>query len=149
MSDPHKKPPRSAAVSLAKIVYWLIEEWCARAIESRKGAMLLCDRYYHDLLIDPKRYRYGGPLWAAQTIGHLMPRPNLWILLDAPVEVLQARKQEVTWEESDRQLRGYLSFVKKQQQAVIIDASNPIPQVVEEIVGVIQEALRSNETSVA
>jgi hypothetical protein len=28
----------------------------------RKQTLLICDRYYHDLLVDPLRYRYGGPL---------------------------------------------------------------------------------------
>ena len=98
--DPHGKPPRSAFLSMVKIVVWLFEEWYAQIFLDKRDCVLLCDRYYHDLLIDPKRYRYGGPHWAARLIGGLMPRPKLWILLDAPPAVLRARKQEVSPQET-------------------------------------------------
>ena len=111
--DPHGKPPRSALVSVAKILIWLGEEWYATHFQDKKGELLICDRYYHDLLVDSRRYRYGGPRWIASLIGSLMPQPRLWLLLDAPAEVLQARKQEVTSEESERQRQAYLDFVRR------------------------------------
>lgn len=93
---PHGAPPRSVLTSLAKIFIWLAEEWCAKLFQDKKGELLICDRYYHDLLVDPVRYRYGGPMWTARLVGKLIPQPLLWVLLDAPAEVLLARKQEVT-----------------------------------------------------
>jgi len=36
-----------------------------------------------------------------------MPEPGLWALLDAPADVLQARKQEVARKESERQRQAY------------------------------------------
>jgi thymidylate kinase len=127
---PHGLPPRSAMSSLAKIFLWLAEEWAANLFQDKKGELLICDRYYHDLLIDPVRYRYGGPIWASRMIGKLMPRPRLWLLLDAPAEVLQARKQEVSPEETDRQRQAYLEFVEKQRNHVVIDASQALDNVV-------------------
>ena len=128
--DPHGKPPRSAFLSMVKIVVWLFEEWYAQIFLDKRDCVLLCDRYYHDLLIDPKRYRYGGPQWVARLIGGLMPRPDLWILLDATAEVLHARKQEVPLAETKRQRQAYLEFVRKQRRKVIIDASRPLDEVV-------------------
>jgi hypothetical protein len=61
--------PRSALTSLAKILVWLMEEWYANLFWDKKGTLLICDRYYHDLLVDPRRYRYGGPAWAAKLVG--------------------------------------------------------------------------------
>jgi thymidylate kinase len=136
---PHGKPPRSALPSLAKIIVWLMEEWYANLFWDKKGTLLICDRYYHDLLVDPKRYRYGGPAWAAELVGKLMPQPILWILLDAPAEVLQARKQEVTLEESARQRQVYLDFVRKQRQHLIVDASQSLDRVITEIAKVLME----------
>jgi thymidylate kinase len=107
-----------------------MEEWYANLIWDKKGTLLICDRYYHDLLVDPKRYRYGGPAWAAKLIGKLMPQPTLWILLDAPTKVLQVRKQEVTLEETARQRQAYSDFVRKQRKYVIVDASQSLDRVI-------------------
>ncbi|MGO9316232.1 MAG: hypothetical protein ACLPXT_15925 [Terracidiphilus sp.] len=128
--DPHGKPFRSALFSIAKIVVWLLEEWYVSYFQDRSETLLICDRYYHDLLIDPKRYRYGGPLWAAKMVGKLIPQPRLWVLLDAPAQVLQARKQEVPLEETSRQRQAYLAFVRDQRSNVIIDASQSLDKVI-------------------
>ncbi len=128
--EPHGKVPRSSVSSVAKIFVWLIEEWYANLFQDKREALLICDRYYHDLLIDPIRYRYGGPLWLARFVGDLFPQPMLWVLLDAPAEVLQARKREVPLEESARQRNEYSVFVNKQSRRAIIDASQSLDKVI-------------------
>jgi thymidylate kinase len=127
--DPHGKPPRSAPVSFVKILIWLMEEWYAHLFQDRKQTLLICDRYYHDLLVDPIRYRYGGPEWAARLVGKLMPQPDLWLLLDAPAEVLQARKQEIAFEETSRQCNAYRAFVLNQRNHAMIDAAQSLDRV--------------------
>ncbi len=139
--DPHGKPPRSALLSLAKIFVWLLEEWYVTCFQDRSETLLIYDRYYHDLLIDPKRYRYGGPQWVARMIGGLFPRPRLWVLLDAPAHVLQARKQEVPWEETARQRQDYLAFVRNQRNHIIIDASQSLDKVIADTEHAIIEAI--------
>jgi thymidylate kinase len=131
--DPHGAPPRSVLTSLAKIIVWLLEEWYSNLFREKKETPLICDRYYHDLLVDPIRYRYGGPMWAARLAGKLMPRPKLWVLLDAPTEALQARKQEVPPEETERQRQAYATFVQKQRNHVIIDASQSLEKVIADV----------------
>jgi thymidylate kinase len=70
-----------------------------------------------------------------------MPQPELWILLDAPAEVLQARKQEVTFEETARQRHAYSDFVRKQQKYVIVDASQSLDRVIADAQKAIMENL--------
>jgi len=144
VTDPHGKPPRSALVSVAKILVWLIEEWYASIFQDRKDELLICDRYYHDLLIDPKRYRYGGPEWVARHVGKLMPQPDLWVLLDAPAEALQARKQEVPLEETLRQRNAYLSFTHGQRNSAIVDAAQTLDKVIADVEYVVTKALAPN-----
>jgi thymidylate kinase len=127
--DPHGKAPRSAFTSLVKIFVWIFEEWGAALFEERK-TLLICDRYYHDLLVDPVRYRFGAPMWAARLVGRVMPQPALWILLSAPTEVLQSRKQEVAPEETARQREAYLAFIATRHNSAIVDASQPIERVI-------------------
>jgi thymidylate kinase len=141
--NPHGKPPRSVLTSLVKIVVWLIEEWYANLFQDQEETLLICDRYYHDLLIDPIRYRYGGPQSVAKLVSKLMPQPDLWVLLDAPAEVLQARKQEVSLEETARQRNAYKKFVQHQKAYVVVDASQSLNRVITGVQHAITELCRS------
>jgi thymidylate kinase len=139
--DPHGKPPRGALLSLTKIVVWLVEEWYAYLFYEKKETVLICDRYYHDLLVDPRRYRFGAPVWTAVLVGRLMPQPKLWILLDAPANVLQMRKREVTPDETARQCDAYRAFVRNQREHAVVDASQSLDKVIADAAHAIQEAL--------
>ena len=142
---PHGKSPRSMFFSLAKIFIWLMEEWYAHFFQDNKETLLIYDRYYHDLLVDPKRYRYGGPRWAAELVGKLIPTPGLWVLLDAPAQVSQARKQEVPLEETARQRQAYLTFVRKQRNHIIIDASQSLDKVIVDLEHAISRTLKTGK----
>jgi thymidylate kinase len=144
-TDPHGKSPRGVFLSLAKIGIWLVEEWYVSFFRVKKGTVLIYDRYYHDLLVDPKRYRFGAPLWIARLVGKLMPRPDLWILMLAPAEVLQARKQEVSLAESELECRTYLAFVRKQRKYVIVDASQPLDKVIADAEHAIRAAVLNGD----
>jgi len=144
VTDPHGKPPRSALVSVAKLLVWLIEEWYARVFQDRKKALLICDRYYHDLLVDPRRYRYGGPEWVARYVGKLMPQPDLWVLLNAPATILQTRKQEVSLEETVRQCDAYLDFIRNQKSFVIVDAAQSLENVITDIEKAIAKKIKED-----
>lgn len=130
VTDPHANKPRSPLASCVKLVVWLAELWLDAFVSGKKNLTLrIYDRYFHDLLVDPRRYRYGGPMTFARLVAALVPQPDQWILLDAPTEVLQARKQEVTAEETARQREAYVRFVKSRQHSTIVDASQPLERV--------------------
>jgi thymidylate kinase len=59
-----------------------------------------------------------------------VPRPDLIILLDAPPEVVQARKQDVPFAESERQCKAYRTLVDSIANGHIVDAAQPLDQVV-------------------
>jgi thymidylate kinase len=67
----------------------------------------------------------------------LIPRPHLVILLDAPPEVIQARKQEVSPEETARQREAYLKLVEEMPNGRVVDASKPLGNVIAEVEGII------------
>jgi thymidylate kinase len=139
--DPHAMAPRGAFLSLVKIVIWLIEEWYFTLFQEKSKTLLICDRYYHDLLVDPVRFRFGAPMWTARLIGYLMPQPKLWILLNAPAKILQARKQEVAPKETARQVGAYLAFIQRQPRHAVIDASQPLDKVITDTEHAIRESL--------
>jgi thymidylate kinase len=140
--DAHAQPYRDLATSLAKLGFWWVDyvllgymvDIFPRLVHS---SLVLFDRYYDDLLVYPKRYRYGGPLWLARFVGRLIPRPHLVFLLDAPPEVIQVRKQEVPFEETARQREAYLEVVKSLPNGHVVDASKPLSDVVTEVEDII------------
>jgi thymidylate kinase len=110
-----------------------------------RGTLVLLDRYYHDLLVYPKRYRYGGPLRLARFVGQLIPKPHLVILLDAPPEVIQSRRQEVPFEETARQREAYLKVVENLPNSHVVDASKPLDDVVTEVEGLILDYMTKRQ----
>jgi serine acetyltransferase/thymidylate kinase len=111
---PHALSPRGRIASVAKLAHMLLDYVAGYALRvwplRRRSTLVVFDRYYRDLLVDPKRYRYGGPMSLARWTAKCVPDPDLWVLLDAPGDVLQARKSEVPAEESWRQRRDYLEL---------------------------------------
>jgi serine acetyltransferase/thymidylate kinase len=131
---PHAEPPRDRARSFLKLLFFAADYILGYVFYIRpllvRSNSLMFDRYYDDLLADPNRYRQRGSLGVARLLRKIIPRPDLWLLLDAPAEVLQMRKQEVSPEESNRQRFAYLDLLRDQQHVVVIDASQPLETVI-------------------
>jgi len=143
VTDPHALPVRSQIISICKVIIWCIEISIDKINHRHRNTTLrIWDRYFHDILIDPVRYRYGGPMPLINWIAKKIPQPTLWILLDAPTSVLQCRKQEVSAAETDRQRRKYISLMGTFNDGVIIDASNSKEKVANEIAQLIIEHAR-------
>ena len=125
--DPHAKPPHSWFISLLKLgYYWLnynLGYWLKIHPALVHSTLVLFDRYYHDLLVDPKRYRYGAPLWLARIVGRFIPKPHLWFILDVPEEKILHRKQEVSLEEICRQQEAYRRLASELSGAFLLDGS--------------------------
>jgi len=136
--DPHALPPRGLVYSLAKLGFWwadfLLLGYAAEILpQLTRPSLLIFDRYYHDLLVDPRRYHYSGPMWLARLVGRFVPQPHLIILLDAPPEVLHARKQELPLEEVIRQREAYLELVRDLPNGHVVDTSKPLDETAVEV----------------
>ena len=122
---------------------WWLGWWRGLRNASRDG-LVLFDRFHGDLLIDPRRYRYGGSLWLARLASRLMPQPDLILYLDAPPEVLLARKQEVSREALERSRECYLLFGKQHRQFILIDVNRPLDEVLTDVISRIHACPRVN-----
>lgn len=136
VTDPHGKPARSVLASMAKLAYFWLDYtfgyWFKVRLLKVRSTLVIFDRYYHDLLMDPKRYRYGAPAWMARIIGKLIPKPDLFIILDAPAEVINARKQEVSLNETKKQRAAYLSFAKEHDNCIVLNTDQSLDETVHE-----------------
>ncbi|MDH3691958.1 MAG: hypothetical protein OEU36_21160 [Gammaproteobacteria bacterium] len=63
----------------------------------------------------------------------IYPRPNLVIFLDAPPEVLMARKGEGTFEYLESRRRAYLRLGETMPDFIRVDATQPLARVYEEV----------------
>ena len=134
VSEPHALPPRNTLFSISKLLFWLIDYFWGYSsdifLRLVRSNIVIFDRYYYDLLVDPKRYRYGSFILLVRIISLFVPRPDLVILLDAPPEVLNRRKQEVEMAETIRQRSSYLALVNTMPYGHVVDSSKPIDEVV-------------------
>lgn len=132
--DPHAEKPRGFIGSILKLVYFLFlytkGYWVKIYPLKIKSTLVIFDRYFHDQIADPKRYRHGASKFWIKLVGFFIPKPDLWILLDAPEDVIQARKSEVTPEETARQLKSYKDLFGTLKNAHIINANQAPEQVI-------------------
>jgi thymidylate kinase len=140
-NDPHAVTPRGRAGSVAKLG-WLACSWWVgwfRGLRrSAKGNHLIFDRYHADLLVDPRRYRYGGPMAVARLASKLMPQPDLVVFLDAEPELLYARKREVSLDCLAAARTRYLELCRSHPRFSVVDASKPVDEVVAAVMRKIQ-----------
>jgi thymidylate kinase len=136
--DPHAQTPRSLLISSVKLIYWLLDCWYGYFIAirpaRRRSGLVIFDRYYPDILVDPARYRLpASSLRIASWLAALAPRPDLYVLLDAPAEVVQRRKHEVSLPESQRQRLAYLAVFESMPAKLLVDADAPVNQVAQRV----------------
>jgi thymidylate kinase len=125
--DPHGQPCRGPVMSAAALVLvvldWWIGYWTRIVRQRAKHGFVVFDRHLLDLLVDPLRYRYGGPRWVARAASRLVPHPDIVVVLDAPAVVVRARKQEVSAAESERQTAAYRGLAADLDEAYLVDAT--------------------------
>lgn len=149
--DPHGQKPRGVLMSVAKIGL-LSAEWLSAWIwhlrhPRAKSELLVSDRYYDDLLVDPRRYRFGAPVAFARMCFRWMPKPDRVVLLVGDPQTIHSRKQEVTLEELERQIVAYRGLADRiGRRARVIDCALPLEQVVEDAYRAVIETFRESRT---
>lgn len=130
----------------ARLVTWMTEEWMRQVLAAsytRRGYVVVFDRHFFaDYHGSEELVRNAAPrsrLSAAHrwTLEHLYPRPDLVVCLDAPAEVLRARKCEdsVEWLEARRQ--QYLRLADDVPAFALVGVDRPVDEVFSDVLGVI------------
>lgn len=111
--------------------------WLQGAYHRRRGRLVLFDRYPYDALL-PTRFQYTRLGKARRwLLAHACPPPELVIILDAPGEVLYARKGEKSAVLLETQRRAYRALLPRLRRAVIVDASRDAEQVRPEVTALV------------
>ncbi len=130
-TDPHGDAVRGTLGSVARLGglfadFWVGYLFVTRPLLARSG-LVIFDRYFHDIIIDRKRYRYGGPRWVPQVLARAVPpTDSLFLVLDAEVDVILSRKHEVAAEELNRLRSSYISMTSLTSHVALIKTSEGI-----------------------
>jgi thymidylate kinase len=122
---PHDRPPYGPGVSLVRLTYYWLDQVVGFWVKVRPcrdaGGLVLIERGYWDMLVDPLRYRLGCPPWVLRALGALVPRPGLVVLLGGDPDVIAARKGELDADEVARQLASWRRFAPATRTIVLGD----------------------------
>jgi thymidylate kinase len=124
VTDPHGQTPRGALMSMVYFSVFfadcLVGYFFVVKPRLVRAGFVQFDRYFHDVLVDPRRYRYGGPKWYAKFLSRLLPEPDLVILLDANEDLILSRKTELTRTEIQRQRKAYAELRFRRAKKVYV-----------------------------
>lgn len=86
VTDLHASPKYGFIISVIKIFYLWLDYTIGYIIsvhwKKTFSTLVLFDRYFHDILIDPLRFRYSGPCWLATILVRAIPKPDAIVLLN-------------------------------------------------------------------
>ena len=127
-ANPHKsKKTWPILLNFFRILYWLIiYRFFFYLFGNNSNQLIIFDRYAHDLMIDPIRYKFNLPNRISKFILNLFPNPSLWIVLNAPIKVLEKRKKELPTKELKKQIRSYLNFAKQRKNSIVVNTNNSV-----------------------
>jgi thymidylate kinase len=139
----HRNGPIASMRRLVRIANWLAEEGyralLARRIQ-RRPAVVVFDRhffcdYYASAVAPGGRRRALDARIHGYVLSRWYPRPDLTLFLDAPPEVLMARKGGETLERLARRRLEYLDLQRVMPAFQVVDADRPVGEVVDDVVG--------------
>jgi peptidoglycan/xylan/chitin deacetylase (PgdA/CDA1 family) len=104
---PHAVRPSGRLGSAARLAYLWFDTllgWGPKvAVPRIKTALVVVERGWLDLAVDPLRYRLSLPRGLVLALGRLQPRPDLVLKLEVSPEVARERKPELPLDEIERQ----------------------------------------------
>jgi glycosyltransferase involved in cell wall biosynthesis len=133
-------------VSLARYLYYLADfvlgYWCVIFPSRLKGELVIGERWYYDVLVQPARYGFRLPHWLLRLGGRLVPKPDLVVLFEADPAVIRARKPELTVEAIRDQLDRMRDELSEIAGFVRIDTGGPLVGSVAALLRSIEEAVK-------
>jgi thymidylate kinase len=149
-----KKRPKSKVKRLlsdvkstVNLVNRLAEEWYRQGVASyfqMRGYVVLFDRHFfsdyysYDIATTGEERAFSRRVHG-YFLKHLYPRPNLVLYLDAPAEVLFARKGEGTIELLEERRKAYMQIRNMVAHFEVLDATQPADVVAQNAVALIEK----------
>lgn len=137
VDNPHEKESYSQFKSYIKLLFFIYQYnwgWLKNVRPlKKKSTLIIFDRYYDDMLVDSKRYRYGGSRKIAKSCRKFIPKPDLYFILSAEPDIIFKRKQEVSFEELKSQIINYNDLCDHKKY-IYIDVNRSPEDIIKEII---------------
>jgi hypothetical protein len=142
---------RGAALkSTARLTVWMTEEWLRQLValgQGLRGRIVVFDRHffldYYHADVEEGHVRGRAQRLHGWMLARLYPKPDLVILLDAPAEVLHARKPEATVAWLERRRQQYLALAHVVPDFVVVDVDRPLEAALSEVVAAIESSWKA------
>jgi thymidylate kinase len=130
VANPHGKTPRGPVLSTVRVLLLVLQFWASYLVIVRpklgRSGLIVFDRYFHDLLVDQRRYRYAGPQWLLRVLLKIVPQPDFMLVLDADESVILSRKQEVSPEQLRILRNRYNSLAASNSDAALVGTGKDV-----------------------
>lgn len=136
--NPQGRGVQGAIVSTFTLAVFCVR-WCcgmfSRTWHQRaKEKVMVSNRYYADLLVDPKRYRYGGSRRLARLLFRFLPKPDLTMILLSSPAIVAARDGDAPEVEGNGQIAAYQKLAEQlPNKVVVVDVDHENGDGLEEI----------------
>ena len=140
-------PPNEFAygsvVSLLRYCYFLLDfilgYWLRIYPRRKRGQLIIGERWYFDVLINPQRYGFRLPAWLLRFGGHMIPSPDLTVLLKADPSAIYARKPELTVEQITTQIAAMRGILPANPRGAEIATDVPLDESVAAVLALLRE----------
>ncbi len=143
----HRRDSRGKVWAAARLVNRIAEELLRQAISvwhQLRGRVVIYDRHFlfdYGAVKPTTRLSDRFHRWFLEKV---YPKPDLVLFLDAPSQVLFDRKQEVPVSYLDSRRAAYLIQGEHVDRFELVDATQPLDNVYEEVLGRIERVIRES-----
>jgi hypothetical protein len=114
-------------VSLGRLAYYWLDTQLGFATtlgrQKRAGLLVLIERSFLDVVVDPTRYGFRLPRWVLEIATRISLKPQLLLNLSLPASHAVARKAELSIGETERQAHMWRTFPARLVDTRNLDAS--------------------------
>jgi hypothetical protein len=144
---PHARPPHGTLGSLILTGYYWLDFVLGGGVLSWsilvRAGLLVRERGWWDLAVDPRRYRLSVPPQLVRALGGFVRHPHVAIVLEASPDVLASRKSELGAEEAVRQIEAWRTVLPWRVNTAFVNTDRPLEEVQRQAREVIHGELES------
>jgi thymidylate kinase len=146
--EPHGSTPSGAFGSILRLAYltadYVLGYWLLlRPTIAKSPTVILFDRYYYDMALDPRRFRLNIGRRVIKWFTLLIPKPDVVLCLHAEPEAIMARKQELPLPEITRQVNALCELAQREPRAILISTEDTVEVVRNRVLGELIGIFRS------
>ena len=128
----HHRGPKGLGFVLRLGGLW--RRYAGARVQQLRGRLAIFDRHPFDARLTPRQRPRRVDRVRRAVLGHALPAPDLLIILDAPGDVLYARKPEHPADVLEAEMVRYRELARRLPRAELVDATRSPEDVLDDVV---------------